>query len=137
MDHQTVGRSSHRPIILFSRLSDFKAFYLEKTPQKVWKFIEVMNICNLRYWKLCFQFSSLVSWMVHEYIVKTMNAPLESTCIYGHLRWPFFLPFGYGRVLELFRMTNIWNGNNLEGMTIFGRNDTNPEGMTIIWKEWQ
>ena len=59
------------------------------------------------------------------------------TCIYGPLRWPFFLPFGYGRVLELFRMTNIWNGNNLEGMTIFGRNDTNLEGMTIIWMEWQ
>ena len=30
------------------------------------------------------------------------------TCIYGHLRWPFFSPFGYGRVLELFRMTNDW-----------------------------
>ena len=29
------------------------------------------------------------------------------TCIYGHLRWPFFLHFGYGRVLELFRMTLI------------------------------
>jgi hypothetical protein len=27
------------------------------------------------------------------------------------------------------------NGNNWEGMTIFGRNDTNPEGMTKIWKE--
>jgi hypothetical protein len=25
--------------------------------------------------------------------------------------------------------------NNSEGMTIFGRNDTNTEGMTIIWKE--
>ena len=47
-----------------------------------------------------------------------------STRIYGHLRWPFFSPFGYGRVPELFRMTNIWNGNNLEGMT-------------LIRKEWQ
>ena len=57
------------------------------------------------------------------------------TRIYGHLRWPFFSPFGYGRVLELFMMTNICNGNKLEGMTIFGRNDTNLEGMTLIWKE--
>ena len=24
-----------------------------------------------------------------------------------------------------------------EGMTIFWRNDTNTEGMTIKWKEWQ
>jgi hypothetical protein len=32
-------------------------------------------------------------------------------------------------------MTNISNGNNLEGMTILGRNDNNLEGMTIIWKE--
>ena len=59
------------------------------------------------------------------------------TRIYGHLRWAFFSPFGYGRVVELFRMTNIWNGNNSEGMTIFGRNDKNPEGMTKIRKEWQ
>ena len=29
------------------------------------------------------------------------------TRIYGHLRWPFFSPFGYGRVPELFRVTNI------------------------------
>ena len=46
------------------------------------------------------------------------------TCIFGHLWWPFFSPFGYGRVPELFRMTNIWNGNN-------------SEGMTLIRKEWQ
>ena len=32
---------------------------------------------------------------------------LKKTRIYGHLRWPFFSPFGYGRVPELFRMTNI------------------------------
>jgi hypothetical protein len=25
-----------------------------------------------------------------------------------------------------------WNGNNFEGMTILGRNDTNTEGMTFI-----
>ena len=40
-------------------------------------------------------------------------------------------------------MTNIWNGNNLEGMTLIrkewqksGRNDSNTEEMTIMWKEW-
>ena len=49
---------------------------------------------------------------------------LRKTRIYGHLRWPFFSPFGYGRVPELFRMTNIWNGNN-------------SEGMSLIRKEWQ
>ena len=38
---------------------------------------------------------------------------------------------------ELFRVTNIRSGNNLEGMTKFGRNDINLEGVTIIWKEWQ
>ena len=31
--------------------------------------------------------------------------------------------------------TIFLSGNNWEGMTIFGRNDTNPEGMTIIRKE--
>ena len=46
--------------------------------------------------------------------------------------WPFFSPFGYGRVPELFRMTNILNGNNLEGMTIiiqiewYGESDGQP-----------
>ena len=59
------------------------------------------------------------------------------TRIYGHLRWPFFSPFGYRRVPKLFRVTNIWNSNDSEGMTIFGRNDTNLEGITQIWKEWQ
>ena len=34
-------------------------------------------------------------------------------------------------------MTNIRNGNNSEGMTVFGRNGSNMEGMTIIQKEWQ
>ena len=48
---------------------------------------------------------------------------------------PFFLPFGNGRVQELFRMTNILNDNNSEGMTMFGRNDTKMEGMTRIRKE--
>ena len=33
----------------------------------------------------------------------------------------------------VFRMTN--NGNNSEGMTVFGRNETNMEGMTIIQKK--
>ena len=32
-------------------------------------------------------------------------------------------------------MTNIWNGNNSEGMTLFRMNDINTEGMTIIRKE--
>ena len=63
--------------------------------------------------------------------------------IYGHLRWPFFSPFGYGRVPELSRITNIWNCNNSEGMTIIqkkwqksGKNDSITEGMTIMRKEW-
>ena len=55
------------------------------------------------------------------------------TCIYGHLRWPFFLPFGYGKLFGL--VSNCISLNNSEGMTIFGRNDNNPEGMTIIQKE--
>ena len=53
--------------------------------------------------------------------------------IYGHLLRPFFSPFGYGKLLELVSICNSLN--NLEGMTIFGRNDTNMEGMTIIRKE--
>ena len=57
------------------------------------------------------------------------------TRIYGHLRWPFFSPFGYGKLLELVSICNSLN--NLEGITIFGRNDTNMEGMTIIRNEWQ
>ena len=74
---------------------------------------------------------------------KGMVLFFTKTCIYGHLRWPFFSPFGYVRVLELFRTTNIWNANNLEGMTLIwkewlksGRNDKNLEGMTVIRKEW-
>jgi hypothetical protein len=47
--------------------------------------------------------------------------------------WPFFSPFGYGKLLELVRICNSLN--NLEGMTIFGRNDSNTEGMTIMRKE--
>ena len=27
------------------------------------------------------------------------------------------------------------NGNNSEGITIFGKNDTDMDGMTIIWTE--
>ena len=68
-------------------------------------------------------------------LINVLN--LISTRIYGHLRWPFFSPFGYGRVPELFRVTNIWNGNNSEGRTIFGRNDNNTERMTLIRNEWQ
>ena len=54
--------------------------------------------------------------------------------------WVFKFPsegfkFIHGRVPELFRMTNIRNGNNSEGMTVFGRNGSNMEGMTIIQKE--
>ena len=55
------------------------------------------------------------------------------TRIYGHLWWPFFSPFGYGKLLEQVGICNSLN--NLEGMTIFGRNDTNKEGTTIIRKE--
>ena len=59
----------------------------------------------------------------------------KRTRIYGHLWWPFFSPFGYGKLLELVSICNSLN--NSEGMTIFGRNDTNMKGMTIIRKEWQ
>ena len=59
------------------------------------------------------------------------------TCKYGRLCRPIFSPFRYRRVLELFRMTNIWNGNNSEGMTLLGRSDNNSEGVTTIQKEWQ
>ena len=69
-------------------------------------------------------------------ITSVLGRYLSETRIYGHLR-PFFSPFGYGRVPDLFRMTNIWNGNNSEGMTIVGKNDTNLEGMITIRKEWQ
>ena len=61
------------------------------------------------------------------------NRTLDNTRIYGHLRWPFFSPFGYGKLLEIVSMCNSLN--NLEAMTIFRRSDTNTEGMTIIWKE--
>jgi hypothetical protein len=60
------------------------------------------------------------------------------TLKYGHLRAPFFLPFGYGmgRDGKLLELVSICHSlNNSEEMTIFGRNDTNTEGMTIIWKE--
>ena len=36
---------------------------------------------------------------------------------YGRLCRPIFSPFGYGKVKELFRMTNIWNGNKSEGIS--------------------
>ena len=40
------------------------------------------------------------------------------------------------RVWEGLELVSICNSlNNLEEMTIFGRNDTNTEGMTIIRKE--
>ena len=57
----------------------------------------------------------------------------RATRIYGHLRWPFFWPFGYGKILELVSICNSLN--NSEGMTIFGRNDKNPEGITVLQKE--
>ena len=49
----------------------------------------------------------------------------------------FSRPSGMGGyVVELhIQDDTFFNGNNWEGMTIFGRNDTNPEGMTIIRKE--
>ena len=55
------------------------------------------------------------------------------TRIYGHLWWPFFSPFGYGKLLELVGICNSLN--NLEGIIILGRNYTNMEAMTMIWKE--
>jgi hypothetical protein len=48
-------------------------------------------------------------------------------------RWPFFSPFGYGKLMDLVSICNSLS--NSEGMTIFGSNDNNPEGITIIRKE--
>ena len=45
----------------------------------------------------------------------------------------FSRPSGMGKLLELVSICNSLNSQ--EGMTIFGRNDTNTEGMTIIRKE--
>ena len=43
---------------------------------------------------------------------------------------------GMGRDGKLLELVSICHSlNNSEEMTIFGRNDTNTEGMTIIWKE--
>ena len=52
-----------------------------------------------------------------------------TTCLW----WPFFLPFGYGKLLELDSICNSLN--NSEGMTIFRRYDNNTEGTTIIQKK--
>ena len=72
---------------------------------------------------------------------------LKYTRKYGRLCQPLFSPFGYGRVQQLFRMTNIWNDNNSEmtliwkewknpeGMIKSGRNDSNTEEMAIMQKE--
>ena len=50
-----------------------------------------------------------------------------STRIYDHLRWPFFSPFGYGKLLELVSIC-IW---------IIRKEWQYSEGMTLIRKEWQ
>ena len=59
-----------------------------------------------------------------SFIAFKFFAILIYTRKYGRLCQPIFSPFGYERVQELFRMTNIWNGNN-------------SERMTLIRKEWQ
>ena len=78
---------------------------------------------------------------VLEHISVLEHMPiLYNTRIYGHLRWPppvaIFLALrvweGTGAIQD---DTFFKNGNNWEGMTILGRNDTILEGMTIIWKE--
>ena len=77
------------------------------------------------------QYSRAVS--NQELVIVARVRYLLFTRMYGQLWWPFFSPFGYGKLLEL---VSIYNSlNNSEGMTIFGRNDTNTEGMTIIRKE--
>ena len=56
--------------------------------------------------------------------------------IYSHIWLPpvaIFLALWVWEALELVSICNSLN--NSEGMTIFGKNDTNTEGMTIIWKE--
>ena len=83
--------------------------------------IATFNFCNI--------------WTVHRIALQNHQDYFNMTRIYGHLRWPFFSPFGDGKVLEL--VSNCKSLNNLEGMTIFENNDTNVERMTIIWKEWQ
>ena len=49
------------------------------------------------------------------------SVDFKETRKYGQLCRPIFSAFGYGRVQELFRMTN----------------ENNSEEMTIILKEWQ
>ena len=83
----------------------------------LWKLFRLRSNCGIKCGNLTFKF---MLFLIH-------------TRIYGHLWWPFFLPFGYGKLLEL--VSNCNSLNNSEGMTIFGRNDTNPEGMTVIRKE--
>ena len=63
----------------------------------------------------------------------------EATTIYELLAFMatsgghFSRPLGMGKLLELVSICHFLN--NSEGMTIFGRNDSNTEGMTIIRKE--
>ena len=84
------------------------------------------------------------SWCLEKIIFlpifKKINILLK-TRIYGHLWWPFFSPFGYGKLFELVSICNSLN--NSERMTIFGRNNKirkewqYSEGMTLIQKKWQ
>ena len=107
-----------------------------KDSRKIWAFIsETLPHARLQIIKVVWLKSLHEEMKFFKFLIMYVYKLLIHTRIYGHLRWPFFSPFGYGKLLEL---VNICNSlNNSEGMTIFGRNDNNPEGMTIIWKEWQ
>ena len=61
------------------------------------------------------------------------NTSIKNNSHIWPIRWPFFPLFRYGKLLELDSICNSLN--NMEGMTTSGRNDTNTEGMTLIWKE--
>ena len=96
--------------------------------KKLQIFCQLFSVCAL----------SLASWVFGIFIKIWLALPANFLGMRGH--WSYS-----------FRMTNIWNGNNLEGMKIsnlagmtiirkkwqyFERNGNITEQMTIIWKEW-
>ena len=96
-----------RKLLLFGRLSG--------SPGKFGSFVEYCEFCasNLKKCERLLAINWLSSWLL---ILNSKDYQFRFTRIYGHLRWPFFSPFGYGRELELFRLKNI--------------------KIVIIWKEW-
>ena len=108
----------------YMQIRKFKWFCLSFTMNiTIIQLLEAVPQCNL----LNIIFSKRMTCEQYKIFIYTR--------IYGHLWWPFFSSFGYGKLLELVSICN--SPDNLEGMTIFGRNDKNLEGMTKIRKECQ